>query len=648
MKTLFSLLAFLFIGSFAFSQTQDPGTVTVNVTGNRINQIVVDNKSYAISNTTGSKEQAVVINDLSNGTHSLEIIRKNQGNRSASTKTSFTLRQGYDLTIDINSDGSVNLSEARTKNWGTGGNKPISTAAYNKLYTATRNKNSSSSRGSFLENEFSNTNKKFTAKQASGLIQLVNSESLRLKLAKLSYTRITDQQNFSLVSALLKSTANRAELNNYIAALPVDSDPTDNGNVVVPMSNQKFQVIYNEVKAETSAADKNYYLSNFFMKDFNYYTSAQAKQLIQLITTETDRFYLSKVAYRGITDRENYYAQVAPLMYSSSNRADLKTYMASYEVGTTNQGMSTVEFNKLYQTVSYQNNYTTRYNSLLAAFTGPGNYFTVTQAKQLIKLVNDETSRLTLAKTVYKALVDPANYTQFNEILSSQSSRNELSNYVAGYANGNGTGIAMSETDFNNLHRSISNSWSSSTKFTLTADAFKNEQYYFTTSQVRQLLLLNLSESDRLSLARTAYDNVVDKANFSQLYDVFNSQASKNELARFVADMDNGGVTTIKTPMTEAEYNSMYRNVQMTFGLGAKMSALSVIFNNETNYFTVEQTRKLIELVSSETNRLELAKSSYNNVTDPANFSQLYNLFTRQESKDELVDFVSKNAYTNN
>ena len=108
--------------------------------------------------------------------------------------------------------------------------------------------------------------------------------------------------------------------------------------------------------------------------------------------------------------------------------------------------------------------------------------------------------------------------------------------------------------------------------------------------------------------------------------------------------MQNGGSTTVKIAMPESTFKDMYRQVQMTFGFGAKYSELTKIFNTETNYFTVAQAKQLIQLVSSESNRLELAKSSYNNIVDPVNFSQLYDIFSSQSSKNELAAYVSSNA----
>ncbi len=649
MKTLFFLLGSFFIGSLAFSQTQSNGTVTLNVKGIRTSKVAVDNRYYDISNTTVNEEETVVINSLANGQHSLEIVRRNQYNRTISSTSTFTLREGYDLIININATGGISSTEKRSINQEVGNAIPISSTVYNKLYAATKKKTSSVLRTTFLENEFTNTNKRFTSKQASGLIQLVNSESMRFKLAKLSYTRVTDRENFSLVANLIKSTAHTTELNDYIASLPDynEDDDDDEANTFTPITDAKFRIILNEVNAESSMSDKNYYLINFFSKEFNYYTSSQARQLIQLINSESERFILAKTAYRGITDRENYNL-VYQLLNSTSNRSELTAYIKSYDNANVGIAMSAVVFNKLYQSVYSQNSATARYNAINTAFTTQGNYFTVVQAKQMIQLVNVESSRLQLSKTVYQVLVDRANYAQLNELLST-ASRNELYAYVNNYDNSIGFGdkTPMNDAAYNQLYKSISDSWSSSSRVNLTASAFNNYSNYFTTYQVRNLLLLINTENDRLLLAKNSYDNVTDPNNFSQLYDLFSSTNSKNELANYVAGVQNGTGITVKTPMTEAEFNSIYRSLQFTFGIGAKMSALTGIFNTETNYFTVAQAKQLLQMVSAEDNRLVLSKLSYNNITDPTNFSQVYDIFSAQASKDELAAYVSTYAYNN-
>jgi hypothetical protein len=155
-------------------------------------------------------------------------------------------------------------------------------------------------------------------------------------------------------------------------------------------------------------------------------------------------------------------------------------------------------------------------------------------------------------------------------------------------------------------------------------------------------------ENNRLELAKTSYDNIVDQANFSQLYDIF-SNSSRNALEVYVRDHQTDPVYTppvyTRTPMSNSSYTSLYNEIRNTYGFGAKMSRLTEIFANETYYFTVAQAKQLIQLVSDERNRLDLAKSAYGNITDPENFNLMYDLLTSQSSKNELSTYVNTYSY---
>ena len=141
------------ITGIAMAQIQP--TVTINTTGNRNKQLVVDGNYYPISNATATAEQAVEVKDLAIGQHTLQIVRSGQYNNSTSLspKTTFTLREGYDLTITVASNGSISSSETRIERGGNGNNNnygrgQLSTNAFNRLYSQTKSKISSSSRAS--------------------------------------------------------------------------------------------------------------------------------------------------------------------------------------------------------------------------------------------------------------------------------------------------------------------------------------------------------------------------------------------------------------------------------------------------------------------------------------------------------------------
>jgi Domain of unknown function (DUF4476) len=51
---------------------------------------------------------------------------------------------------------------------------------------------------------------------------------------------------------------------------------------------------------------------------------------------------------------------------------------------------------------------------------------------------------------------------------------------------------------------------------------------------VVQLLQMVNSENFRLQMAKLSYRTITDRSNFNQLYDLLNSQASRNELDAYV------------------------------------------------------------------------------------------------------------------
>lgn len=238
-------------------------------------------------------------------------------------------------------------------------------------------------------------------------------------------------------------------------------------------------------------------------------------------------------------------------------------------------------------------------------------------------------------------------------LLNSQANRNELNSFVNTFKDNNPvyTRIPMKDDDYNVLYRDIQNRFGLGSKMEALQNVFATESYYFTVAQARQLIQLVSSESNRLELAKASYDNIVDQVNFNQLYDVLSSASSKSELEVYVRNSQNttpGSTTPVytnRTPMSTTSFNTLYNNVKSTWGLGAKMTELVEIFDNESYYFTVAQAKQLIQLVSSESNRLQLAKSAYGNITDPQNFNLMYEVLTSQSSKNELSTFVNTYSY---
>src|SRR6187402_941779 len=423
----------------------------------------------------------------------------------------------------------------------------------------------------------------------------------------------------------------------------------NNSQNVVAMSDADFNTLYNSIRNQWRSAKRMTMVSDAFANTNYFFTTAQAKQLIQLINSENNRFTLAKASYRSIADPTNF-TQMYDVLNSQSHRDELAAYVSTYNAGSSSTAMTAARFNTIFKTAQRQATTNSKVSYIYNSFTNTNNYFTVSQARQLVQLAPDEANRLYLAKISYRGIIDRTNFSQMYTLFNSQASRNELNTFVNTYDNSNPvyTKIAMKEADFNTLYRDIQNRYGIGAKMSALSNAFATENYYFTTAQARELIQLVSDENNRLELAKAVYDNIIDQANFSQLYDMF-SYSSKSDLETYIRDHQTDPVYTppvyTRTPMSNSSYTSLYNEVRNTYGFGAKMSRLTEIFANETYYFTVAQAKQLVQLVSDESNRLELAKSAYGNITDPANFNLMYDVLTSQSSKNELSTYVNTYSY---
>lgn len=98
------------------------------------------------------------------------------------------------------------------------------------------------------------------------------------------------------------------------------------------------------------------------------------------------------------------------------------------------------------------------------------------------------------------------------------------------YGRDNRYNQAMSDRDFNEFVQKIQSSWFG--KMNTAKEGLGRN--YFTAQQVRQVVKLFSSESDKLELAKLAYRNTVDQKNYYQVSDELFSQRSKDELDQYI------------------------------------------------------------------------------------------------------------------
>lgn len=274
MKTLITFFVstlFVLSGFAQYGQRQYGQTVTINFNGNgngnNAYRVVMDGTSYS-SNTNNNNnnngtwnrntsnkygDDDITINNVQPGQHSIQVYRLRNNNRnyggtaSPVYSSAFTLRQGYDATLNIGGNGQVQFTEKRNNSnnnydkkdrrnndndgWRNGGNNnggynngypngqyrtPMADYQFSQILQSVRGKWFQPSKVTTVRNAFNNTTSYFSTYQITQLLQLITSEGNRLELAKLSYRVVADPGNFTQVYSLFSSQNSRNELDRYI------------------------------------------------------------------------------------------------------------------------------------------------------------------------------------------------------------------------------------------------------------------------------------------------------------------------------------------------------------------------------------------------------------------------------------------------
>lgn len=539
-------------------------TVTINYNGQN-GQVLIDGRAFTpVANTnykesatsgSGSYRFSIITNELAPGTHKISVVRQN--NR-RNVETSFITRNNYDLTINVNGDGSLQKTEAfRSLGTTAGtGTTAMTTTRFNALYSQIRRNRQATSRYNMIQTAFTNTSNYFTTAQAKRLITLINGEPFRLQLAKTAVPQIADTRNLYTLSTVLASQASRNELSEYIkanASTVGTINPGNSGNATTAMNTTTFNTMYENVRSIYQAGARLTAMQNAFSQGSNnYFSTAQVAQLVQLLSSENERLQMLKQAYARVIDPASF-TQTYTLLNSMAAREDLAYHIrmnANTNTGTnyntgSNTGtiMADATFNTLIESIRSGWGEGVRKREVMNAFANPNNHFSVYQVSQLVQVESNERDRLDLAKASLRSIVDRQNIVLLYNALTLQSSRDELAAYINSYNSGT-IGNTNTGTTYNNAPMSDANFaafleetrslWlPGATKATI-LQKFATPDTYFTTAQVMQLIQLDRHENDRLDMAKASYKIIVDRQNFARVYDLFTTQSYKNDLANYV------------------------------------------------------------------------------------------------------------------
>ena len=238
----FIIAGFVAVSAFA-------GNVKITLNGNKNFVVMIDGKTYTANTTSGNKKE-ILITDLQNGRHTIEIFRPNaRGVNKEIYESSFDLSQNESIHITVNGNGGVKIEETTNNDAYGNSRTPMSDASYNQLYRNINAKRGQAAKLTTAKESFNSTTNYFTVAQASDIIRLINAESSRLLLAKLSFDNLTDQVNYTEMHDLFDLQSSIDDLDNYVRNNSVYTNPDNsNTNYRVPMSDASYNTVYENIR----------------------------------------------------------------------------------------------------------------------------------------------------------------------------------------------------------------------------------------------------------------------------------------------------------------------------------------------------------------------------------------------------------------
>jgi hypothetical protein len=405
-------------------------------------------------------------------------------------------------------------------------------------------------------------------------------------------------------------------------------------NAAMAMSEEDFERLSRSVRSKLLQPSRVSSLRSTFNTPTNFFTTDQIGQLIAYVNSEPTRLDLAKAAYARVIDSANY-RTLYDLFRNESLRSELDFFLRNTTItpgATTGSGTSAITIPVTTDTAAK-----TRTNAKAGS-----NRDENAASKSSTHADNKEAVG---SKAGVEADASPI----ANERRTAGREKVEKATATPAYNNR----PPVSNRSFNQLVRRVKNQRGQQAKVTVLKNAFESGSNYYTTVQLRQLLTPVAAEADRLVLAKLAYPRTADTANFKNLYDLLKDRYSQLELDHFVRFGNVGTTVTTdaanskyahRAAISETDYANLDLKVRFHLRQANTIADIRKAFTSN-HYFTAEQIRQWLNLVTAESDRLALAKLAYLRISNPNTFTSLYDLFPSQESKDELDRYMAANKF---
>ena len=168
--------------------------------------------------------------------------------------------------------------------------------------------------------------------QSMKLATALNLENNRLELLKKAYLRVYDEANYDQAVQVFTHAPNQQALRDFLTLSRKNALAQQQASVQSPPQCVVSDAEYTNIRtplANESSSSTRLTIARQQIPRYNCYKSRQIKDIVSLFPSSSDKLILAKFAYDYVSDKDNYFFEVSPLLPSSSDRQALSTYISS-------------------------------------------------------------------------------------------------------------------------------------------------------------------------------------------------------------------------------------------------------------------------------------------------------------------------------
>lgn len=219
--------------------------------------------------------------------------------------------------------------------------------------------------------------------------------------------------------------------------------------------------------------------------------------------------------------------------------------------------------------------------------------------------------------------------------------------------------VAVSNSTFSIIRNQILSAATTTLALQKGREAAQNN--CFTANQAREIIMLFLQDVHKTEAAKAIYPNVIDKYNFSAVFDIYTNAPSLASLARYVSEYDmhlatgnSAGFDRVNIILPDFEKYAGYKiSNQQPLSNAAFTQFISTIENpspqirlrnalniDPSKYFSVAQVMEIAMLFQQENMRLNVLQSYVAQIVDITNYPFALQLLSSLSNKNSYQQTV--------